>query len=95
MVKIEGKRKVHIIKMVGEPQYNGREGYATYIDDMGQIHGTWGGLALQPNFKNYRIVKEKEPVKFLLEDEGTEPDQDLVSLVADRYFQRLGKCRKK
>ena len=52
-----------------------------------------GGVAI--SFKNYRIVKEKEPVKFLLEDEGTEPDQGLVSLVADRYFQRLGKCKKK
>ena len=58
MVKIEGKRKVHIIKMVGEPQYNGREGYATYIDDMGQIHGTWGGLALQPNRDKFEVTIE-------------------------------------
>ena len=44
--------------MVGEPQYNGREGYATYIDDMGQIHGTWGGLALQPNRDRFEVTIE-------------------------------------
>ena len=37
-----------IIEMQGEPHYKGREGKATYIDDMGQIHGTWGGLAIVP-----------------------------------------------
>ena len=58
MVKIEGKRKVHIIEMAGEPQYNGREGYVTYIDGMGQIHGTWGGLALQPNRDRFEITIE-------------------------------------
>ena len=58
MVKIEGKRKVHIIEMVGEPQYNDCEGYATYIDDMGQIHGTWGGLALQPNRDRFEVTIE-------------------------------------
>lgn len=58
MLKIEGKRKVHIIEMVGEPQYNGREGYATYIDDLGQIHGTWGGLALQPRRDKFTVEVE-------------------------------------
>lgn len=40
--------KIRIIDMVGEPQYNGKSGTITDIDDMGQVHGTWGGLALQP-----------------------------------------------
>lgn len=58
MVKIEGKRKVHIIKMVGEPQYNGREGYALYIDDLGQIHGTWGDLSLRPERDRFEVTIE-------------------------------------
>ena len=58
MEKIEGKWKVHIIEMVGEPQYNGREGYATYIDDLGQIHGTWGGLSLQPERDRFEVTIE-------------------------------------
>jgi hypothetical protein len=33
--------------MYGEPQYAGREGVVRTIDSIGQIHGSWGGLALQ------------------------------------------------
>lgn len=29
--------------------YKGKEGYVTMIDDIGQLHGTWGGLALIPD----------------------------------------------
>ena len=43
--------KIHIIEMIGEPNYVGREGIVTYIDDMGNLHGTWGGLALVENDK--------------------------------------------
>lgn len=28
--------------------YNNREGVITKIDDSGQLHGTWGGLAVIP-----------------------------------------------
>lgn len=38
---------IHIYIMFGESEYNGTEGVVTHIDDMNQIHGTWGGLALQ------------------------------------------------
>ena len=41
--------KIRIIDMVGEPQYKGKCGTITDIDDIGQVHGTWGGLALQPD----------------------------------------------
>ena len=27
-------------------EYNGREGTVTIIDDRNQLHGTWGGLAV-------------------------------------------------
>ena len=37
---------VHIYTMFGESEYSGREGVVKFIDDMDQIHGTWGGLAL-------------------------------------------------
>lgn len=40
--------KVHIIKMDGEPEYEGKEGVVQHIDSIGQIHGTWGGCALIP-----------------------------------------------
>ena len=38
---------IHIYQMFGEPQYSGKEGVICSIDDIGQIHGSWGGLALQ------------------------------------------------
>ena len=41
--------KLHIVHMEGEPQYCGKIGVVTLIDDAGQIHGTWGGCALIPD----------------------------------------------
>lgn len=38
--------KIRIVEMIGEPQYNGKSGTIEHIDDMGQLHGTWGGLAV-------------------------------------------------
>ena len=49
--------KVKIVDMFGEPNYSGREGYVTHIDDAGQIHGTWGGCAIIPEVDTYIIVK--------------------------------------
>ena len=50
--------KIRIIYMSGEPQYTGKEGTVEYIDDAGQIHGTWGGCALIPNEDEWVIVNE-------------------------------------
>lgn len=49
--------KIRIIYMEGEPQYAGREGTVTMIDDAGQIHGTWGGCALLPNYDTWEVIK--------------------------------------
>jgi len=38
--------KIEIIEMKGEPQYTGKTGEVKYIDDIGQLHGTWGGCAI-------------------------------------------------
>ena len=51
--------RIRIIYMVGEPQYSGREGTVSYIDDMGQIHGSWGGLALHEDEDSYEIIEKK------------------------------------
>ena len=56
MVKIGDKIK--IINMVGEPEYNGKIGYITRIDDLGQIHGTWGGCAIIPEKDTFVILSE-------------------------------------
>lgn len=50
--------KIKILWMNGEPKYCGREGVVRLVDDMGQIHGSWGGLALIPGEDEF-IITEK------------------------------------
>lgn len=48
---------VKIISMQGEPAYSGKIGKVEFIDSIGQIHGTWGGCALQPENDTYEILQ--------------------------------------
>ena len=48
--------KIRIVEMIGEPQYNGKSGTIDHIDDMGQLHGTWGGLAVHADEDNIERV---------------------------------------
>ena len=50
--------KIRIISMDGEPQYEGKEGEILFIDDIGQIHGTWGGCALIPGVDSFEIISK-------------------------------------
>ena len=47
---------IRIIEMKGEVGYDGRFGIVTCIDDAGQLHGTWGGLAVLPDVDSYILV---------------------------------------
>ena len=49
-------KKIRIIFMSGEPQYNGKEGVVEYVDDAGQLHGTWGGCAVIPELDDFEVV---------------------------------------
>lgn len=59
-MKVKIGDKVRIIYMEGEPQYSGREGIVTHIDDAGQIHGTWGGCAIIPDKDSYEALERRE-----------------------------------
>lgn len=48
---------IKIIDMAGEPHYCGRVGVVTHIDSTGQLHGTWGGLAVVPGTDSF-VVEE-------------------------------------
>lgn len=61
MVKVGDK--IRIIYMDGEPQYSGREGVVRSIDDMGQLHGGWGGLAVIPGQDNFIVINEENDLK--------------------------------
>lgn len=36
--------------------YPGKIGVVKYIDSMGQLHGTWGGLAVIPDEDEFEII---------------------------------------
>ena len=38
----------------------GKEGTITWIDDAGQLHGDWGGLAVQPENDIIEIINQKD-----------------------------------
>lgn len=48
--------KIRIIYMDGEPQYSGKEGTVTHIDDAGQIHTTAGGCAIIPGVDEFEVI---------------------------------------
>ena len=52
-------RTIEIIEMKGEPQYTGRTGVVEHIDDIGQLHGTWGGLAVVPSEDTFKVIDTK------------------------------------
>ena len=52
-------KTIRIIRMEGEPQYAGKEGVVTFVDDAGQLHGTWGGCAIIPGPDSFEIVTDE------------------------------------
>jgi hypothetical protein len=68
---------VKIISMAGEPEYTNKVGKITMIDDAGQLHGTWGGLALIPGDDKFELVTvinhdtgKIEEKKYMMEEMG-------------------------
>lgn len=49
---------IKITFMCDQLEYNGKIGIVQLIDDTGQLHGTWGGLAVIPGLDEF-IVLEK------------------------------------
>lgn len=56
-VKIGDKIKIH--HMAGEDNsYDGKEGTVEHIDGIGQLHGTWGGVAVIPGVDDFEIINK-------------------------------------
>lgn len=51
--------KIRIDYMDGESNYSGRTGVIRLIDDLGQLHGSWGGLAVIPGTDEFTILEEE------------------------------------
>ena len=61
--------KIKIIEMVDEPAYTGKTGTIEHIDGMGQLHGTWGSLAVIPEEDSIEIIGGQNQHDFQPEDE--------------------------
>lgn len=50
-------QQIHINHLQGEDnRYDGREGIITHIDGIGQLHGTWGSLAIIPEQDDFCVI---------------------------------------
>ena len=61
MTRVKVGDTIRIISMedVRANDYNGKEGVVQHIDSIGQLHGTWGGLAVIPECDNFVVIKNK------------------------------------
>ena len=51
--------KIRIGHLTGEDSnYDGREGVVEYIDSIGQLHGSWGGLAIIPETDDFVLLEK-------------------------------------
>lgn len=50
---------IKIIEMLGEPRYTGKTGVVEHIDSLGHLHGSWGGLAVQPENDRFEVIGHK------------------------------------
>lgn len=55
--KIKIGDSIKIIEMVGEPKYTSKTGVVLFIDDIGQLFGSWGSLAVDPKIDKFEVVK--------------------------------------
>ena len=87
--------RIHIINMIDEPDYAGREGIVELIDGAGQLHGTWGSLAVIPEEDEFEILQNDlnesifhETFKF---DESIQKGdiQGIVDNIVDRINNNL------
>ena len=60
MLEAKTGDKIEILHMKGEPDYTFRVGTVTHIDGIGQLHGTWGALAIIPEVDNYQITQRRD-----------------------------------
>lgn len=49
---------IRIDEMYDEPNYNGLDGIIEHIDGIGQLHGSWGSLAIIPEVDKLTVLKD-------------------------------------
>lgn len=97
-------KKIRITYLNGEDSsYVGREGIVKSVDDIGQLHGTWGGLAVIPDEDAFEVVGMNESSEYSAADFTGAPEelvQYVIGNVPDfdrRYreaMDRIGSTRR-
>lgn len=58
MTEFKTGMKVRIIHLDGEDnRYDGKEGIIEHIDGIGQLHGSWGSLAIIPEVDKFEVIE--------------------------------------
>lgn len=78
---------IHINHLQGEDtSKDGKEGIVKSIDDMGQLHGTWGGVAVIPGVDDFEVIKPEITEAIIQDDEDKLTtdivDTDIASTIA-------------
>lgn len=58
MVKVGDKIRIIRLEDPYAKDYAGREGVVEHIDSIGQLHGTWGGLAVIPGEDLFTVISK-------------------------------------
>ena len=59
MMSVKVGDRIKIVKLEDPyalDTYNGRQGIVEHIDSIGQLHGTWGGLAVIPEEDEFEVI---------------------------------------
>ena len=55
--KVKVGDRIRILLLRDEDiRYDGREGTVEFIDAIGQLHGSWGGLAVIPEVDSFVVI---------------------------------------
>ena len=54
-IKVGDRIRIYHLKGEDRP-YDGDEGVVEHIDGIGQLHGTWGGLAVRPDEDDFQLI---------------------------------------
>lgn len=49
-------RIIHMEDTLSGERYKGKSGVVEYVDSLGQLHGTWGSIAVIPDEDEFEIV---------------------------------------
>lgn len=56
--EIKAGDRIHIIHLRDEnDRHDGREGTVEFVDSIGQLHGTWGGLAVITDVDEFTVIE--------------------------------------